>query len=336
MQATIQTVYGAPDVLSLQERPLPTVGAGDLLIEVRASAVTQGDRRLRAADFPPGIFGALGRLVTGLLGPRNTTPGTTFAGRVVEVGTSVTRYKVGEDVFGLSLQGGTLAEFFALPEDGAVAPMPSNLSYEQAATLPYGPGTAMHFLDTLAQVKAGESVLVIGASGGVGRSAVQLAHHRGAQVTAVASRDHAQLRAMGARHTLNYKKVNLANTGARYDVILDTSGAAHFAPMRRSLTERGRFLSLYMTLGLIFQMLWTARQAGPKAFCGVFLADQGSMLRLRDLAEQGAFAPIIDSRYPLAKVVEAHARLEGRTSGAVVVTMGTTQGAPGYTVRAAA
>jgi NADPH:quinone reductase-like Zn-dependent oxidoreductase len=319
MQAIIQTTYGSPDVLSLADVALPAVGDHGVLVTVHASAVTQGDRRLRAGDFP-GISWLPGRLGLGLTGPRRPTPGTVFAGRVAAVGRAVTRFAVGDDVFGSAMRGAH-AEHLVVPEGGAVARMPAGIGYPEAATLPYGSLTALVFLRDLAAVAPGQRVCIVGASGGVGHHAVQLASHFGAEVTAVCSaRNHDFVRSLGADHVVDYRTTDFWRAGVRYDVILDTIGATGFLRSRRALTPRGRYLSLILTAGLLLQMLGTALVRGRRAVGGVALGSPQHMDDLRALVEAGATRPLIDSSFPLARIADAHARVESaQAQGTVVV-----------------
>jgi NADPH:quinone reductase-like Zn-dependent oxidoreductase len=167
------------------------VGPRDILIRVHASTVTQGDRRLRAADYP-GITSLLGRVFTGVFRPRHRIGGSNFAGRVVNVGAEVNRFAVGDDVFGSTLHG-AYAEYLAVREDSAVERMPESTGYAEAAVLPYGGGSALAFLRDLGRVQPGERVLIVGASGGVGRFAVQVARQLDAHVTAVCNPHHITL-----------------------------------------------------------------------------------------------------------------------------------------------
>ena len=202
MHAIRQTTYGPPRVLTVVEVPAPPLPAGAVRIAVEASAVTQGDRRLRSGDFP-GITWLPGRLAMGLTGPR-IAPGHCFAGRVVEVGSAVTRWAVGDAVFGGA--SGAWADQLVLPEGGPFARLPEGWTAADAADLAYGAGTALHFLVDVAPVQPGERVCVLGASGGVGRAVVQLACHMGAQVTAVCSaRTHGLATALGATATVDYR-----------------------------------------------------------------------------------------------------------------------------------
>ncbi len=318
MRAAINTRYGAPDVLSLGEAERPTLREREVLVEVHASAVTQGDRRLRAADFP-GISAVFGRLLIGVLGPRQPVGGSAFAGRVVEVGRSVTRFAVGDEVFG-SVMHGAYAEYLAVGEDEPIAKKPTNTSFAEAAAIPYGGLTALVFLRDLAKVQPGERVLVVGASGGVGRMAVQMAKHLGAEVTGVCSRDGDLVRELGASDVIDYRQTDFAKTGRHWDVIFDTTEGDHFRAFRPALSAMGRYLSLYMTARLILEMALNRFRGGQRAIGGVAMGNAALMDEVRELVEGGALRPVIAERFPLDRIVDAHARLEaGRPRGSVVV-----------------
>jgi NADPH:quinone reductase-like Zn-dependent oxidoreductase len=318
MQAIQYTTYGAPDVLSLTELPRPTPRDDEVLVAVRASAVTHGDRRLRAADFP-GIGWLPGRLMTGLVRPRHAVPGTTFAGRIVAAGAAVTRFAVGDDVFGIRPHG-AYAEYLVAPAAGALAHAPTGLDPAEAAALPYGATTALTFLRDLARVQRGERVAVVGAAGEVGRFALQLARHLGAEVTAVCSRDFDLVRELGADQVVDHTQEDFATSGQRYDVVFDTSGTSRFARCREALTPRGRYLTLHLSLGILLRMAATSVLGGHRAICGVAMPAQDELEAVRELAETRALRPVLARRFPLARAAEAHAFLEaGQTRGSVVV-----------------
>ena len=322
MRAAIQEKYGAPDVLAVDEVEVPVVGDDEVLVQIRASAVTQGDRRLRAADFP-GFLRFVGRLATGLFGPRHRVPGSNFAGRVVAIGDEVTRFSAGDDVFGGCMHGAH-ADYITVPEESGIARMPPDADYEEVADLSYGAGTALTFLREYGEIEAGDQVAIIGAAGGVGRFAVQLADHFGAEVTAVCRGDDAEfVRDLGADSVVDYTTADLTGTGRAYDIIFDTSGTATFRESRSSLTRDGRFLSLIVGLPLLFHMAWTWLTGGKRAMVGVAMESRDLLEQVRDLVDAGAIRPVIDSCYPLERIRDAHARLEsGRPRGSVVVAIG--------------
>lgn len=318
MKAAVNHRYGAPHVLSIAEVERPGASPQQILIQVHASTVTEGDRRLRAADYP-GFSALFGRLVTGLFRPRQPVGGSTFAGKVVEAGALVTRFQVGDDVFG-STMNGCYAEYLAIASTDAVATMPRGVSYAEAAALPYGAGTAQTFLHDLARVQPEERVLIVGASGGVGRMAVQLAKHFGAHVTGLCSRDAELVRQWGADAVIDYKKEDFTQRGEKWDVILDTTEGNHFRSFRRVLTPVGRYLTLYVTFRVLMEMLWTKLRGGPRALTGVALGTPLSSDKLRDLVEQKAFSAVIAKRFPLEQIKEAHLFFESsRPHGTVVI-----------------
>ncbi len=318
MKAIQYTTYGAPDVLSLTEIARPTPRDHEVLVEVHASGVTQGDRRLRAADFP-GMGWLPGRLMTGLVRPRETVLGTTFAGRVVAVGAAVNRFAVGDAVFG-TVSSGAYAEYLVAPETGALAHAPKGLDAAEAAALPYGATTALMFLRDLARVRRGERVAVLGASGEVGRFAVQMARHLGAEVTGVCSRDHDLVRELGAHHVVDSTQEDFTASGPRYDVIFDTAPTNRFARCREALTPRGRYLTLHLSLAILLQMAATSVRRGRRAIFGIALPASEHLDAVRELAETRALRPVLARRFPLTSTAEAHAFLEaGRTRGSVVV-----------------
>lgn len=316
MRAVQGLRYGAPDVLSLVEVRRPSPRRDEVLVEVRASAVTQGDRRVRAADFP-GAMALPGRLAVGLTAPRHAVQGTNFAGRVAAIGEGVTRFAVGDEVFGLAPHGAH-AEYLVVAEGGAIARAPSGLAVADAAALPYGATTALSFLRDLARVRPGDRVAILGASGEVGRFAVQVARHLGAEVTGVCSRDRDLVAELGAHDVVDLD--SLLASGRRFDVIFDTAPVSRFSRLRGSLAPQGRYLGVHVTLGSLTWMAMSSLLGGPRAIVGVSLPGSAEMDALRELVDAGALRPVIARRFPLASVSAAHAFLEaGPTRGSVVV-----------------
>ncbi len=318
MRAIINTSYGTPNVLRLNEVDRPALGPNDVLVRVHASTVTHGDRRLRAADFP-GIGAIFGRLMTGVFRPRHPIGGSNFSGRVVSVGKNVTRFSVGDDVFGGAMHG-AYAEYVAVPDNSGIAKIPEGSTYGEAAALPYGAVTALSFLRDLAQVRAGERVLIVGATGGVGRMAIQIAKHLGAEVTAVCSGEPELARSLGADAVIDYKQEDFTQRADQWDVIFDTTEGDHFRAFRSSLTQEGRYLSLYVTIRLLSEALITRLRGGPRALTGVALGTPQLADGVRDLTERGAIRPVIAARYPLEKTADAHAFFEtSRPKGNVII-----------------
>ncbi|MEM6930824.1 MAG: NAD(P)-dependent alcohol dehydrogenase, partial [Myxococcota bacterium] len=262
MNAAFTPAYGPATVIEIRDVPEAPLGDRQIRVKVHASPVTAGDLRIRSASFP-GVA-LLGRLLMGVFGPRAPVQGTMFSGQVVEVGPRVTRFVVGDSVFG-EASSGAWAERLVVDADGAVAHRPVGVSHDEAAATPYGAGTSMHFLKRLAKVAAGEHVLVLGGSGGVGRFAIQVAKHLGARVTAVGSRRNlALMRRLGADEVLDYRRHDFTRTKVRYDVIFDVADASSFAHCRRVLAPDGRYVTLYVSGRALWQSLVTRLTGGRR------------------------------------------------------------------------
>lgn len=318
MRAVKNETYGSPQVLKICDMDRPAVGPRDILVEVCATTVTQGDRRLRAADYP-GLSAVFGRLIFGVFRPRQVVGGSNFSGRVVEAGQDVTRFSVGDDVFG-STDHGAYAEYLVIAEDGTVAPLPTTTSYAEAAALPYGGVTALAFLRDIARVQPGERVLVVGASGGVGRQAVSIAKHLGAHVTGVCGSDAEVVRNQGADDVIDYRRGDFTERGEKWDVIFDTTEGNHFRDFKKALTETGRYLTLYVTVRVLLEMLFTNVRRGPRALCGVAMGDAQQLMDLGELADTAAVRDPIAARFPLVQASDAHALLENEAPhGSIVI-----------------
>ena len=320
MNALSQTRYGGADRLSLVSLDPLQPRHGELLVDVGASAVTQGDRRIRTGAFP-GVTFVPGRLAIGIRGPGHRVPGTSYAGRVAAVGPGVSGFKPGDRVFGSAMHGAHATQV-CVRADGPVTHTPVDVADAEAAALVYGGVTAVTFLCDMAQVASGERVCVLGASGGVGRVAVQLAKALGAHVTGVCSAAHADLvRGCGADVVVDYAR-EAYDAGEPYDVILDTIGVARFRDARRALTPRGRYLSLIVTTTLLLDMLRT-RRSDQRAFTGAALGGRLEMDALAAFITRGALRAHIAARVPLERAVEAHVLLDqGNPGGELVLDIG--------------
>jgi NADPH:quinone reductase-like Zn-dependent oxidoreductase len=320
MKAIVRETYGPPDVLHLEEVPLPTLRDGDVLVRVRAASANAGDwHLLRGTPLP---F----RLVAGLRIPKFKIIGTDVAGHVEAVGRNVTQFRPGDEVFGeLSRCGfGAYAEFAAAPEK-ALALKPANLSFEEAATLPTAGCTALQGLRK-GRIQRAQRVLLNGASGGVGTFAVQIAKSFGTDVTAVCStRNVDMVRSIGADHLIDYTKDDFATHGQRYDLILATNGDRSIWDYRRALTTDG----CYAMTGGSNRQLTEALLLGPVLSIGrqqfgnvLMKPNQEDLLVLKELCESGKVRPVIDRRFPLSEVSSAVRYVEdGHARGKVVVTM---------------
>ena len=324
MQAIVQYRYGddAEAVLRVDHVPTPQVGDGDVRVRVRAAAVDRGTWHLMAGR--PYLMRVLG---FGLRGPKTRVPGLDVAGTVEAVGPAVTGLRPGDEVFG-TVRTGSLAEYAVAAAD-KLAPKPANLSFEQAAALAVSATTALQAVRDHGRVRAGERVLVLGASGGVGSYAVQIAKALGAEVTGAASPGKLDLvRALGADHAVDYTREDVTDGRHRYDVVIDIGGNRRLRQLRRALEKRGRLVLVGgenggAVLGGIERNLRAALLSpfvGQKL--GAFVARQRGkdLADLAAMAESGAIVPAVDRVYPLAAAPAAIRRVaDGQARGKVVV-----------------
>jgi NADPH:quinone reductase-like Zn-dependent oxidoreductase len=323
VKAIVYTHYGPPEVLQLRELDKPVPADDEVLVRVHATTVTAGDYRIRGFDVPA-EFWLPARLGFGVLGPRKQIPGSEFAGEIEAVGKAVTRFKVGDQVFGIDGNGfGAYAEYTCRPETAVLAHKPRGISCEEAAAVPFGALTALHFLRDKGNLQRGQKVLVYGASGGVGTAAVQLARHFGASVSAVCSSANLDLvRSLGAERVFDYTREDVTESGERYDIIFDTVGKMSFTRCRKLLEERGLFLATVFRLPQLVQMLWTSVSGGRKIICSVAPERASDLVFLAELIDAGAIRPVIDRRYTLEQAAEAHRYAEqGHKKGNVVITV---------------
>jgi NADPH:quinone reductase-like Zn-dependent oxidoreductase len=323
MKAIVQDAYGSADVLGLRDIDQPVVGDGDVLVRVRAAGVDQGVWHVMAGlPYPIRLAGY------GLRRPKSPVPGMDMAGVVEAVGNDVTRVQPGDEVFGVGR--GSFAEY-ALAIEDQLAPKPANLTFEQAAVVAVSGSTALQGLRDHGKVGPGQTVLIIGASGGVGTYAVQMAKTFGAEVCAVCSTAKVDMvRAIGADHVIDYTQDDFAKGEQRYDVILDTGGNASLSRLRRALTAKGTLVIVGgekegRWLGgsdRQIRALLLSRFIGQKL--GTFVAGQthDDMIVLKELIEAGKVTPVIDRAYPLSEVPEAIRYMrDGHARGKVVITL---------------
>jgi len=331
MKAVVYERYGPPDVLQIREIATPIPKDHEILIRIHVTTVTSGDWRVRSLNVPTG-FGLIMRLVFGIWKPRQSILGSELAGVVAAVGKNVTRFNVGDAVFAFSdVSMGCYAEYKCMPQDGLVLIQPPSLSNEKAAALCFGGTTALDFLRR-GRVQKGDKVLVNGASGAVGTAMVQLARHFGAEVTGVCSTANVDLvKSLGARHVIDYTQEDFTQNGETYDVMIDTVGTAPFSRSKRSLKERGRLLLVVAGLPQMLGSLWVSLMgrmtdrrtviAGPAA------VKREDLQVLAELAEAGAFLPVIDRQVPLEQIVEAHRYVDsGRKRGNLIIRVHSPQG----------
>jgi len=321
MRALVYRRYGPPDVVVLEEVPKPVPARNEVLIRTHATTITSADWRARSLKTPPG-FGPVGRLVFGIVKPRYPILGTELAGVIAATGAGVTRFEPGDRVIAFSaLTYGCHAEFKTMPEDGLIAPKPANLSYEQAAALSFGGTTALDFLRDKGGLAPGEKVLIVGASGGVGSAAVQLARHFGADVTGVCSSANVDLvKSIGAHRVIDYTQTDFARGTASYDIILDTTGTTSYARCERVLNDGGRLLLVLATLAQSLGFGRAPSGSGKKVITGTAAERLEDLQILVDLAEAGHFTPVIDKVYTPEQAVAAHAHVDsGRKRGNVII-----------------
>ena len=288
---------------------------------MHASGVNTGDWRIRAAAFP-GILAIPGRLMFGILRPRNPRLGTEFAGIVESVGPSASRFSVGDRVFGMIPAGGASAEYITVDEKGAIAAIPSQLSVEEAPAMPFGGLCALVFLGEFADVSPDKKVLIVGASGGVGVYAVQIAKALGAHVTAVAGPDSQNLISeLGADCVVNYRETDFDQLGAQFDVVFDAYGSVSPSASRQLLRNGGLFLPLNYGLREIGAALLN-RFRDRKIRLAVNEDRMEDMVRLGEMVEKGTLCPVVHKVFPFKDAARAHAQVETRHKrGAVVLSL---------------
>jgi NADPH:quinone reductase-like Zn-dependent oxidoreductase len=321
MRAAVCTTYGPPDVVRESDVDTPVPGPDQVLVRVHAATVTAADSAFRSGTP------RFARLFSGLRRPKKSVLGTEFAGEVAAVGAAVTRYAVGDQVFGATDLGlGAHAQYVRVKEDGAIAMLPTGLSYAEAATLV--DGTALVFLRDHAKLHSGQSVLINGASGSVGTQAVQLARHFGADVTAVCSGAGADLvTRLGADRVIDYTRTDFTAEGRTYDVIFDVAGASSYRRCRRLLKPGGRYLTTVPSAAVMVQAPWTAVVGSRRAvvaFTGLRPVKEKAkdLALVAELAAAGQIVPVVDRTVPLANVADAYRHLDSRGKrGTTVLVM---------------
>lgn len=322
MKAIICTKYGPPEVLQLQEVEKPVPKDNEVLVKVYATTVTAGESRMRSFTVPLSYW-LPARLMIGLRKPRKAIPGMVVAGEVEAAGKEVKRFKSGDQVFAYDItRFSTYAEYTCLPENSAIAFKPSTVTYEEAAAIPFGGITALHFLKQ-GKIHSGQHVLIYGASGSVGTFAVQLAKHFGALVTGVCSTSNVALvKSLGADQVIDYTKEDWTRSGQTYDMLFDAVGKTSFPGCLKSLKKEGVYLQSVAAPALSMQMRWAAMTSSKTLIGGTATPKAEDLTSLKELVEAGKIKPVIDRRYPLEQIVEAHRYVDqGHKKGDVVITV---------------
>ncbi len=321
MKAVICTKYGPPEVLKLTEVEKPIPKDNEVLIKVHATTVSSADINLRGAKYPTFLWLPL-RIISGFRGPKKTILGSELAGEIEAVGKDVKLFKKGDQVFGLSSAVGTNAEYTCLPE-GTVVIKPTDMTYEEAVAVPFGGLAALPFLRDNGNIQSGQKVLIYGASGSVGIFAVQLAKYYGAEVTGVCSTTNLEMvKSIGADKVIDYTQEDFTKSGDTYDIIVDVVSKSSFSRCKGSLKQRGIYLVTVPTLAIILQMLWTSMIGSKKVILGIGSEKTEDLIFLKELIEAGKIKPLIDRRYTLEQIVEAHRYVDkGHKKGNVVITV---------------
>ena len=322
MKAIGCTKYGPPNVLQLKEVEKPSPKDNEVLIRVHAATVTKGDCELRSLKLPL-LWKLFVRIGFGFRRPRKKILGQELAGEIESAGKGVRLFKKGDQVFAnTGLRLGAWAECSCLPQTGLIATKPANMTYEEAAAVPVGGLHAWHLLRK-ANLQSGQKVLINGAGGTVGTCAVQLAKSFGAEVTGVDSTGKLDmLHFIGADMVVDYTRDDFTKNGETYDVIFDVVGKASYSGCIRSLKENGYYLLGNPGLAQQFRGLWTSMMSRKKVVGGMVSYKTEDLIFLRELIEAGKMRSIIDRRYPLEQIAEAHRYVDtGQKTGNVVITV---------------
>ena len=303
MKAIVCTKYGPPEVFQLKEVEKPKPGNNEVQIKIYAVPITAPDRRVRGLDVPFWLARIPMRLMFGLFKPRNPILGLYLAGEIVATGKDVTKYQAGDEVFARAGMGmGAYAEYICLPEESVMVLKPSNVTYEEAAAIPYGGACALYFLRK-GEIHSGQKVLIYGASGAIGSYAVQLAKHFGAEVTGVCSTTNVELvNSLGADRVIDYTKEDFTKSSEQFDMIFDAVGKISSTSTAKILKPNGKYVSVFSS--------------------GRAQVNIEGLALLKELVETGKVKPAIDRSYPLEQMIEAHRYADqGHAKGSVVITV---------------
>lgn len=325
MKAILYDKYGPPEVLYIKEIEKPAPKDDEILVKNIATTVSVADTRMRAFRVPPSAW-IPARIVLGLTKPKRKILGAEMAGIVETVGTNVNRFKPGDEVFASTSEGhhfGAYAQYKCIKENELVQHKPTNMTLEEAATVPVGGRTALFFLKQ-AKIQEGDKVLIYGASGSVGTFAVQIAKYYGAEVTGVCSSKNIDwVKSLGADKVIDYKKGDFSKMGEKYDVIFDTLGKIPLTKSLKTLQDDGILLHAVATMSVMFRMQLATIYSRKKCIGGSpSKKDHEDLKTLKKLIENGHLKTVIKRKYPMEYIVEAHHHVdEGHKKGNVVITI---------------
>lgn len=323
MKVIEYTEYGPPEVLQLKDVEKPVPGDNEVLVKILATTVTATECTFRKGEP------YFSRLFTGIKKPKITRLGEELSGEIEAVGKDVKQFNPGDKVFGTAGPGfGANAQYICIPEDGVLTIKPTNLNYEESASSIDGFLTTLPFLRDTGNIQSGHKVLIYGASGSIGTSAVQVARYLGAEVTGVCSTANLELvKSLGADNVIDYTKEDFTTSEQTYDIIFDTVGKISFTRCKGSLSQRGIFLEAGIGLGILPTVLWTSllgRKKAKIAATGLRPPKERvkDLILLKELMETEKIKPVIDRRYPLEQIAEAHKYIDkGHKKGNVVITV---------------
>jgi len=324
MKAIVHTKYGPPDELQLKEVEKPVPGDNEVLIKIHATTVTTTDCNARNFTFVPQSFIFFARIMFGFKKPRIKILGIDLAGEIEGIGKNVKLFKVGDKVFGSpGTKFGGHAEYVCVPENGALAIKPADLSWEKAAAISLAGNTALFFIRDLAKIQSGQKILIHGASGAIGTYAVQLAKYYGAEVTGVCSTTNAEMvKTLGAKKVIDYTKDDFTKSDEKYDFVFNVVGKTSFSQCKGILKPKGIYLDNMMEVKDFLKVLWTSIVGGKKIKGGVSTERAENLKFFIELIESGKLKPVIDRIYPLEKTAEAFQYIEqGHKKGNVIITI---------------
>lgn len=317
MRAAVCTGYGGLEVLEVREVLKPSPKDNQILLKIKATSVTSGDARIRRAD--PFLI----RLIFGFKKPRKSVLGVVVAGEVESIGKDVTKYKVGDKLFGsCGMSFGAHAEYQCISEDGVLATIPNGMTYKEAAAIPFGASASRHFLE-LGNITEGQKVLIYGASGALGTAAIQLAKLYGAEVTAVCSAENETLvLSLGADKMIDYKTEDFSKNGVQYDVVFDTVGKSTLKQSLEALQANGVLLMASADFSTMIRGAVASLFGSRKVKSGVIKETVEDMNFFKKLIEKGQLKAVIDRSFSLDQIAAAHAHVDsGHKRGNVIVTM---------------